>query len=205
MCTTGSCAACLFQVQLDYARHCDHTATVQGERRIRGSGIYAQASLVNHECLPNVGRVDDFDADSENRTHIALRTLHALPAGEQIFASYTPLHWELSVRQQQCQEVFGFQCCCPRCLCERDLDDETHSNSDHGDLQQSSDVEPADPGYVQIFLLKYVCSQASCFGTLVPEEGSVDKVAQCNICGYRRTEADFLQSLEVELGGQDDL
>ncbi len=34
---------------------------VQGERRIRGTAIYPIASSINHECLPNVARVDDFD------------------------------------------------------------------------------------------------------------------------------------------------
>ena len=27
-----------------------------GERSLRGSGIYAQAAMLNHECLPNVAR-----------------------------------------------------------------------------------------------------------------------------------------------------
>jgi hypothetical protein len=34
----------------------------QGERQVRGSGIYAFASLLNHDCLPNVARFDAFDA-----------------------------------------------------------------------------------------------------------------------------------------------
>ena len=34
----------------------------QGERRIRGTAIYPLACCVNHECLPNVARVDDFDS-----------------------------------------------------------------------------------------------------------------------------------------------
>lgn len=29
---------------------------MQGERRVRGGGIYPTASLLNHECLPNVVR-----------------------------------------------------------------------------------------------------------------------------------------------------
>ena len=34
----------------------------QGERRIRGTAIYPLACYVNHECLPNVARMDDFDS-----------------------------------------------------------------------------------------------------------------------------------------------
>ena len=35
---------------------------LQGERRIRGTAIYPQASFLNHECLPNVARFDHFDS-----------------------------------------------------------------------------------------------------------------------------------------------
>lgn len=39
-----------------------HHVLPQGERRIRGTAIYPVASCINHECLPNVARLDDFDA-----------------------------------------------------------------------------------------------------------------------------------------------
>ena len=56
--------------------------------------------------------------------------------------------------------------------------------------------EGADAGYIQVFLLKYVCPQADCFGTLVPTHpGST--VQECNMCGCRRTEAQFLANLEA--------
>ena len=35
---------------------------MQGERRIRGTAIYPLACCVNHECLPNVARVDNYDS-----------------------------------------------------------------------------------------------------------------------------------------------
>ena len=41
----------------------------QGERRIRGTAIYPQASLLNHECLPNVARFDDFDSPQLRAPH----------------------------------------------------------------------------------------------------------------------------------------
>ena len=40
------------------------TCCSQGERRIRGTAIYPTASSINHECLPNVARMDDFDNKS---------------------------------------------------------------------------------------------------------------------------------------------
>ena len=51
---------------------------VQGERRIRGTAIYPIASSINHECLPNVARVDDFDdRDSYSPLNTAVGRCHA--------------------------------------------------------------------------------------------------------------------------------
>lgn len=58
---------------------------LQGERQVRGGGIYPTASLVNHECLPNLARFDCFDAVAGgapgDNTGIMLRALHAIPQG----------------------------------------------------------------------------------------------------------------------------
>ena len=50
----------------------------EGERRTRGSGLYHQASLTNHECNPNMARFDAFDGTS---VRLAFRAMHDLPAG----------------------------------------------------------------------------------------------------------------------------
>ncbi len=48
----------------------------QGERRIRGTALYPKASLLNHECLPNVARVDNFDeADVNAPENTAVRDM----------------------------------------------------------------------------------------------------------------------------------
>lgn len=65
-----------------------------------------------------------------------------------------------------------------------------------GDAEQ--EAEHADAGYIQMFLLKYVCPQADCFGTMVPQEGS--DVYECNMCGFSRTNAEFLTELDAQLG-----
>lgn len=60
------------------------------------------------------------------------------------------------------------------------------------------DREAMDPVYLQIFLVKYLCSQPGCFGTLVPQAlGST--VHACNVCCKARTEAEFIAELETEL------
>lgn len=48
-------------------------------------------------------------------THVQVRMLHALPAGEEVVTSYFPLEWDWPTRQSQCSEQYGFACSCPRC------------------------------------------------------------------------------------------
>lgn len=56
--------------------------------------------------------------------------------------------------------------------------------------------ERADASYIQVFLLKYVCPQADCFGTMVPSQPG-SSVHVCNMCGCQRSEAQFLADLEA--------
>lgn len=86
----------------------------EGERRIRGSGIYAHCSLINHECAPNITRFDYFDSARPDSTSVHFRAMHDLPGGTEVVQSYCPLNWTFEERQQQCAEVYGFQCNCPR-------------------------------------------------------------------------------------------
>ncbi len=46
---------------------------------------------------------------------VHFKALHDLPAGEEFTQSYFPLHVSYTVRQQSCQEQYGFKCTCPRC------------------------------------------------------------------------------------------
>lgn len=117
----------------------------RGERRLRGTGLYAAAALLNHECLPNVARFDAFDAPAGAGTagaagaggagalspaipgpaggafpgenaRLSFRALHALPAGEELTCAYFPLHLSAEERQARCREQYGFTCACPRCV-----------------------------------------------------------------------------------------
>lgn len=122
--------------------------------------------------------------------------------------SYMPLHWDLQTRQAQCAEVYGFVCTCARCKCEQ----AELSTSDSplvrvdavgaglGVTRHDDGREALDPSYLHLFLMKYTCKVEGCFGTYVPEVGSPQKAVQCNICGHQRTEADFLQEVEEQLG-----
>ncbi len=50
--------------------------------------MYGEASMVNHDCLPNVARFDSFDAPQGERcTALRLRALWDLPAGTELLMS----------------------------------------------------------------------------------------------------------------------
>lgn len=55
---------------------------------------------------------------------------------------------------------------------------------------------PVDEQYLMVFLLKYVCPEEGCGGTLAPSSRSSDH--ECNVCGRWRSEAQFLQQLQDE-------
>lgn len=201
-------------------------AALGGERAIRGTGLYARASLVNHECLPNLARFDGFDAPPAlgaavmANTLVQLRALHDIPAGEQLTASYFPLPWDYTERQERCQTQYGFTCTCPRCREEftwqAEYDDmgeqqaagsgcgHTHGLQEacaacHAQQQQQQVEHPpaVDPAYISIFIQKFVCPEEDCGGTMAPIGPGAD-VSECNVCSRRRSEAEFLAVLETE-------
>lgn len=65
--------------------------------------------------------------------------------------------------------------------------------------QGEGQSEPqADAAYINIFLLKFVCPREACRGTLAPlAPPAPADVLECNLCGGRRTEAEFLAELEA--------
>ena len=65
---------------------------------------------------------------------------------------------------------------------------------------------------VQLFLLKFMCPNPDCFGTLAPlvippgaepPTNPAENVYECNVCGGRRTEAQFLADLEQPAAGHE--
>ena len=82
-----------------------------------------------------------------------------------------------------------------------------------GEQQQQGAAEPgaagqqaaqqqADPAYITLFLLKYVCPRGGCYGTLAPLPGQPagrpgGPLFECNMCGGQRSEAEFLAELEA--------
>jgi hypothetical protein len=156
---------------------------------LRGTALYKEASRINHECLPNVARCEDFDEDQMMR----FVALHDLPIGEEITQSYFPLNWEVEDRQTRCSTVYGFRCTCPRCTLEGGMDGGPNAAENlHGAPDR------IDDGYISIFLLKYLCVNEECEGTMVPLLDCPNRTQVCNVCSVTRTEAEFLHSIASE-------
>lgn len=188
----------------------------EGRRQIRGGALYPTASFLNHECLPNVARFDDFDGagDYPANTVARFRMLHAVPPGEELTQSYFPLVWDLQERAAACREQYDFDCDCPRCQVEKTWEeDEADVEMGSGSEDVSADESAAagisqDPGhetegkdrggitegYINMFLMKFVCPQSECFGTMAPI-GPSSQSLECNMCGHHRTEAQFLAEM----------
>ena len=79
-----------------------------------------------------------------------------------------------------------------------------------GGGEQAAPAEgQADAAYINLFLLKYVCPREGCHGTLAPlapalaphtagaAAAAADSLFECNMCGGRRSEAEFLAELEA--------
>ena len=62
--------------------------------------------------------------------------------------------------------------------------------------QREGEDGPAEASYIQVFILKYTCPRPKCYGTLAPCAPGSD-VSECNVCGGRRTEAEFMRELEA--------
>ncbi|GMH44009.1 hypothetical protein BSKO_11943 [Bryopsis sp. KO-2023] len=178
------------------------TETDMAAGETRGIGMYAMSSLINHECIPNVARCEDFDKPGEINTSMIFKTLHDLPEGTEILQSYFPMTWGLEERQKQLRTVYGFECCCQRCKIEGEEKDavEIDGGDDAGEEEMEENDE-MDSTYLNLFFLKYICPQGGCEGTLVPQLGT--SISCCNKCDFSRTEEDFLLSLEEDASDMD--
>ncbi|KAK2080543.1 hypothetical protein QBZ16_000396 [Prototheca wickerhamii] len=147
--------------------------SLDGGETLRGSVLLATGSRLNHECLPNVARLDAFDdgAPGAGLKHVAFKALHAIPAGEELTQSYFPLHWDLEERQERAVEA--------------------------GAEARPEDCGGADEGYVGMFLLKYSCPNDACSGTLVPVSARRADVSRCNVCGLQRTDQELYAELDA--------
>lgn len=80
------------------------------EERERMNGIFAQASRINHSCIPNC--TYSWNKQSEKLY------IHAIPdisPEEELTICYTTLLAVREARMQNLNEIYGFNCHCPAC------------------------------------------------------------------------------------------
>lgn len=177
------------------------------QREVRGNALCLSASRINHECVPNIARFDDFDTQG---LLLRFRALHELQAGQELVQSYYPLLMDLESRQQHSRDSYHFTCTCARCkldtwtrvhaLTEWEQTDMCpfpraqqiqHSAVPSKEWKPAFPHDALVPTYLQLFLLKYVCPYQQCFGTMAPIRDTL--LLECNMCRRTRAAADFLQ------------
>jgi hypothetical protein len=70
--------------------------------------------------------------------------------------------------------------------------------SSTADTHGGGAADQLDPTYLQLFLLKHVCPEPGCFGTMVPLQAGAT-ACTCNRCSGTVTEAQFLADLEQSI------
>jgi hypothetical protein len=186
------------------------------ERKVRAYAVFAQASMFNHDCLPNACRFEYLDRDGEGNTDVIVRALYEIEEGSEVCLSYFPVDWAYGDRQKRLQEDYGFWCKCARCTVEsewKDEDDEEESDDEAGasdvragkttpaDAESGDEDDEDDFGHA-MFFVKYLCPVEECGGTMAPfppaeldaqgREGSME----CNFCGHVRSDEEFHRDLE---------
>ena len=136
-------------------------------------------------------------------------------AGAEIVQSYFPLNLHYSERQQRTRDLYGFECGCWRCQHdaaraaakagdtgaqameqsesdgEGGVEEEAHSEWETDEDEEDGGVD----GQLAVFMLKHLCPNEECSGTLGPPNPTADHM-ECNFCGKARTDAQFFQMLE---------
>jgi len=85
--------------------------STDGAMEQRGLGLYGDAAMFNHDCLPNIAKV------FEGRT-LKMIAVRSILAGEELCLSYVPLDGSLEERKRVLQRHFHFDCRCRRCKAE---------------------------------------------------------------------------------------
>lgn len=181
------------------------------EKMVRAYGIYPNASLFNHDCLPNACRFDYLDRDGDGNTDITVRAIHGIPEGREVCLSYFPTNWGYKERQERLMEDYGFQCICDRCEVEKNWkeDDEEEDMEEEDEDERLEGMEEDigensgggnDDFPHAYFFASYVCDRDNCGGTLAPlppsPQGTPSALIECNVCGRLKKEDGF--------GGDDD-
>lgn len=82
--------------------------STDGSQDQLGVGLFLDAAMFNHSCLPNVGKV----LEGRKLRFVALREI---AVGEELCIAYVPLDEERETRRNILKKHFHFDCTCVRC------------------------------------------------------------------------------------------
>ncbi|TKW08406.1 hypothetical protein SEVIR_6G026300v4 [Setaria viridis] len=186
--------------------------------KARAYAVYSQASLFNHDCLPNACHFDYPDRPGPGNTDIVVRALHDISEGREVCISYFAANWRYADRQRRLLEDYGFRCECDRCQVESRWKDDDDNNGDEGDEDDTMEEEEGEDGGDDdgddgmedgeggpdgdddfphaYFFVRYLCDSEGCWGMLAPlppsPKGELSHVFECNLCGKLRKEEDAM-------------
>lgn len=142
-------------VRLLCIQQCNAFGLSNGEGEMTGVALYPALSLFNHSCMPNCAAVDD---GTGSKRVCAIKTLVAVPPGEELTISYIDLDLTRELRQDKLEESYAFRCTCARCRA------------------PDADDSPA----VAAHLRRITCG--SCGGSLIPAPPGQELTVACNSC-----------------------
>ncbi|KAJ4733798.1 Histone-lysine N-methyltransferase ASHR2 [Rhynchospora pubera] len=164
----------------------------------RAFGLYPWASMINHDCLPNVCRFDYVDElNRENNTDFTFRAFHQIKEGTEICISYVGVTRPYRDRQRSLMKNYGFKCECDRCKIEvkwkesqRKLEDEEEEEEETGEENEEQVVEGEgeeldsdDEDFPHAYFIRYMCDCGGNLAPLPPSDGLVSEMMECNCCG----------------------
>ncbi|KAJ3708493.1 hypothetical protein LUZ61_012198 [Rhynchospora tenuis] len=163
----------------------------------RAYGIYPWASMINHDCLPNVCRFDYVDdRDRENNTDAIFRAFHQIKEGSEICISYVGVRRLYRDRQRSLMKDYGFKCKCDRCKIEskwkesqRKLEDEEEEEAGEENEErvaegEGEELDSDDEDFPHAYFYeRYMCDCGGHLAPLPPSDGSVSDMMECSCCG----------------------
>ena len=135
------------------------------ESTVRGYGLFSYLGIINHSCMPNCVRWDNFDhiqndvvCNNDNVTNpdhassndVYFRALVPLTPNTEVLQSYVPISWDYNERQEYLYEMFGFKCTCIRCQTEslfesNDDDEDDDYDEEEEEEDEREEIEEIEP------------------------------------------------------------
>ena len=102
-----------------------------------GVGLYPAAALINHSCDPNC--VIAYDCDRTG-ARCLVRAIKDIPPGEELTISYIEVNQTVQARRASLQETFFFDCRCPSCESEQQVEEGSNEEGERERTLQRAEM-----------------------------------------------------------------